>query len=307
MKNGEKAVCWFEKQQNPITVGDLFELHCKWPPSVFLSVPARIEFPPLKKQAKDHTKNPIAQDQAINKAPKSPENPYALALLETASLLPGKGVFKVTGYAPGAYYTGFQIVSDEGAVHVEPLSWSIKSVIPQTSKGTIKPFPPYGPWGEVLPFWHKSLSVLSLLALLVFVVLKIRFFIRRKRKIKQVTDRLKGKDPFRECISKLNLLARNIRQEGGENFVLTLRKIFCLFLENEFCIFAMNEKSEKIFSRLKNSWPVLYQRSGIASLFKEMDRLSSEKTKAQDRGQLLSMAREAAIKIYQHRQTKEGV
>ncbi len=295
MKDGESAVCQFKKQKKPLTVGDVFELHCKWPPFVFLSSPARIEFPP-----------PKGKDQTKGSQVKAPKNPYTLTLLDTVSLLPGKGVFKVTGYSPGVYHTGFKIVSDEGVVNVKPLSWRVESVIPQKSKGTIKPFPPYGPWGEALPFWHKSLSALSLLALLVFTVLKIRFFIRKKRKTKEVKDRLKGKDPFREFISRLNLLARKIQQEEEKNFVLTLRKTFCLFLENEFCIFALNEKSEKIFYRLKTSWPLVYKDSKIAGLFKEMDRLSLEKTKAIDRGQLLNMAREVAIKIYQHRQAKEG-
>ena len=112
------------------------------------------------------------------------QNPssYSLFVLDTISILPGKGVFKVTSYQPGNYNTGFKIISDEGVVEVKPLSWKVDSVVPQEKKETIQPFPPYGPWREVLPFWYKPLSVLTLLSVVVFIVLKVRAGHQEKKK-----------------------------------------------------------------------------------------------------------------------------
>ena len=272
----QKILCRFEKKQEPLTVGDVFELHCEWPLSVILSSPARIEF--------DHQET---------------QGPYSLFVLDTISILPGKGVFKVTSYQPGNYNTGFRIISDEGVVEVKPLSWKVDSVVPQEKKETIQPFPPYGPWREVLPFWYKSLSVLTLLSVVVFIFIKIRTFIRRKKKIREVNERLKNKKPFREFISQLNLLAREISSKDGKEIITQLEKAFRLFLENQFFIFALNEEPEKIVRQLKKYYPFILKECDISGLFTEMQRLSSEQVNSEDSEQLLGMAREQAVKIYQ--------
>ncbi len=291
MKGDEVGVCRFENMRDPSTAGDIFELHCEWPLSVILSSPARIEFYQKKPSAE------LTKEKTDDQSGK----PYALFILDTVSILPGKGVFKVTGYYPGNYNTGFRIVSDEGVVEVEPLAWKIHSVIPEGKKGTIQPFPPYGPWREAMPLWHKSLSVLTLLALVVFAVLKIRLFIRRRRKQREVGERLKNKNSFREFVGQLNLLAREIKEKEGKEIVLKLEKYFRLFLENEFFIFALNEKPQQIVRQLTRYYPVVCKECGIFGLFKEMERLSSEKVNNEACEQLLDMARETAIKIYQQR------
>lgn len=293
MKVAEKSVCRFEKIHEPITVGDVFEMHCEWPLSVILSSPVRIEFDHQERQDNQDGGSLAQGGQKQNQE----KSPYSLFVLDTVSVLPGRGWFKVTSYQPGDYNTGFKLVSDRGMVEVKPVSWKVESVIPQEKKGTIQPYPPYGPWKEPLPFWYWPLSILTLLSLIVFVSLKIYFFVKREKKVKEVENRLKNKKPFREFISQLNLLVREIRSKEGKEVIKKLDTEFRLFLENKFFIFSLNENPEKIVRQLKKYYPIFYKDCNILNFFVEIKKLSSEKIGFEDCEQILDMAREIAISI----------
>lgn len=291
MKKDELGICRFEKIKEVMTVGDIFELHCEWPVTVILSAPVRIEFKSQKKQ------NQQKGDTSILKSAErvQPENSYSLFVLDTISILPGRGIFKVTSYKPGNYKAGFKLVSDQGELEVQPVSWHVESVIPEGKKETIQAYPPYGPWVEPLPFWYWPFSVLTLLGFIVFVSVKIYTFVNRKKKIQEITDRLKNKNPFREFISQLNLLVREINNKEGKEIIKKAEKDFRLFLENEFFIFALDKEPKKIVKQLKKYYPGFSEEQGILNFFTEVSKLSSEKIKREDSEQILGMAREVAI------------
>ena len=288
MKADKTGVCRFEKMKETVTVGDIFELHCEWPLSVILSKPVRIEL------------NQSEESEGVQ----SPKSPYSLFVLDTVRILPGRGVFKVTGYKPGNYNTGLSLVSDKGVVKVPPVSWQVNSVIPEEKKESIKPYPPYGPWPDPLPLWYWSLGLLTILGFIVFLSVKTYFFVSRKKKIKEVKRRLKNKKPFREFISQLNLL---IRETGNKKAAATIKKVdknFRLFLENEFFISALEEKPQKIIRQLKKYYPGLGRARDVFDFFTEVNKLSSEKVKSEDSEQILDMAREAAIACLEKKERK---
>ncbi len=287
-----EILCRFEKKPKPLTVGDIFELHCEWPLSLILSSPVRIEINSQKIDSQRENRN-FPKGVHKNQDP----GPYALFVLDTVSILPGKGVFKVTSYQPGNYNTGFRLVSDEGVAKVKPLLWKVDSILPQNEKETTQPFPPYGPWKEVFPFWYKSLGVLLLLGLIAFIAVKTRAIIRRRKKIREVKDRLKNKKPFREFISQLNLLIRELNKKDGKEIIIRLETVFRIFLENQFFIFAKNEKPKKIIQQIRRYYPFILKECDIEGFFAEIERLSSEKVSSEDSEQLLNIAREQAIKI----------
>ena len=282
MKIDETSICRFENKPENITVGNVFEMHCEWPLSVMLSSPVRIEF-----DQQDKKERGAGAD--------NPPGPYALLVLKTINIYPGKGFFKVTSYQPGYYNTGFKIVSDEGVVEVKPLSWKVDSVIPRKKKETIQPYPPYGPWKEPLPIWYWPISVLTLLSLILFIVFKIRLVVKRKRKIQEVNKRLQNKKPLREFISQLNLLARGINTKERTEIIGKLETAFRFFLENQFFISALNETPKKMARQLKRYYPVIYKECDILNFFSEMKKLSSEKMSLEDFEQLLNMARDMAV------------
>jgi len=133
----EKGSCRFESIPDPLTVGDIFELHCEWPLFISLSAPLRIEFYQDTNEALENSpetkSSPKAKDDESSFS-KPSENPYALYLLDIIKLLPGRGSFKVVSYQPGRYNTGFKIVGSQDVLHTKNLYWKVDSVIPQEKK-----------------------------------------------------------------------------------------------------------------------------------------------------------------------------
>jgi len=300
----EKGSCRFDSIPNPLTVGDIFELHCEWPLSISLSAPLRIEFYQDTNEALENSpetkSSPKAKDDESSFSNPS-ENPYALYLLDIINLLPGRGSFKVVSYQPGRYNTGFKIVGSQDVLHTKNLYWKVDSVIPQEKKETIAPYPAYGPWKEPAPIWYWPIATLSLLSLIAFITIKIYAYIKRKKKIKEVSNRLKNKTAFREFVSQLNLLARGIKDQSRKEFIVKLENYFRLFLENEFYIFTLKKEPRNIIRQMKKYYPHYDKENNILNFFMEMQKLSNKEVSYEDGEQLLNMARDLAIKLYQNK------
>ena len=292
MKEGAVGNCRFEGKKEKLTVGDVFDMYCEWPITTILSSPVRIRFP----------KNKNPEDQF-----KPKQSPYSLVVLDTVKILPGRGTFKVTGYKPGSYESGFTLVSNEGTINMAPLTWTIESVLPKNQK-EVKPYPPFGPWREPLPFWYGLLGISVLTGFIVFSVLKTVFFVQRKKKIQEVKERLKSKKAFYEFISRLNSMTRNIYKEESSQIVQNLDTHFRLFLENEFFIYAVNKSVKKVIRQLKKYQPHIYRENkvNILNFFIEVQKLSSEKVTTKDCEQLLDLARDIAIKIFSMAKVQTG-
>ena len=292
MKEDTIGSCRFEGKAEKITVGDVFDMYCEWPITTILSSPVRIQF----------LKNKNLENHFQTK-----QNPYSLVILDTVSILPGRGTFKVTGYKPGSYDSGFTLISNEGTMDIAPLTWTIGSVLPKNQM-EVKPYPPFGPWIEPLPLWYWPLGISVLFSFIVFAILKIIFFVQRKKKIEEVKERLKNKKAFYEFISRLNSITRNIYKEEGSKIIQNLDTHFRLFLENELFIFAVSKSVKKITQQLKKYHPHIYRESkvNILNFFIEVQKLSSEKVTTKDCEQLLDLARDIAIKIFSVTKVKTG-
>ena len=292
MKEDAIGSCRFEGKAEKLTVGDVFDMYCEWPITTILSSSVRIQFP--------KNKNPENQF-------KTKQNPYSLVILDTVKILPGRGTFKVTGYKPGFYESGFTLISNEGTINIAPVTWTINSVLPKNQR-EVKPYPPFGPWVEPLPFWYWPLGISVLFGFIVFTVLKTIFFVQRKKKIQEVKERLKNKKAFYEFISRLNSITRNIYKEESSQIIQNLDTYFRLFLENEFFIYAVDKSVKKITRQLKKYQPRIYRESkvNILNFFIEVQKLSSEKVTTKDCEQLLDLARDIAIKIFSIAEVKTG-
>ena len=320
-----QALCRFEQIKKEMTVGDVFEMHCEWPPHLaVLSEPIRIEFPNQALSPKDQEqygdlKKKLPTESAPHNQTETKPSPYSLAILQTKAIFPGKATFKVTSYQPGHYHTGFTLISDRGTVKVQALSWQVKSVLKAGQQA--KPYPPYGPWMEPLPFWYWPLGALTLLGILLFLFMQIRVGVKRKKKIKEVQSRLKNKQAYQEFISQLNqltwkiyphkmdnskttptIIADKSKQETTKNtrsIVAEIEQAFRLFLENQFFIYALKETPKTIIQQLKKYYPLIYQnhKSPILNLFAELKRLSVIKSNIEDLEPTINMARKTATQL----------
>ena len=287
----EVARCKFSSLPESFTVGQVLDFYCEWPSSEILSSPVRIEF---------------------NKSPKStsPGNDLergssSLFLLQTIDNSSGKAHFKVTSYRPGNYSSGFKLISDQGVIEVPSFSWKVNSVIPAEKKDTIKPYPPFGPWREAFPIWYWPLLGIILFALLSFIIVRVRTFIKRKKKIREVKKRLKGKEPFREFIAQLNSLTREINKIEGQKIIQKLDGHVRLFLENELYIEALTSSIDKIFKQLKKYHLFFFKNPEVVGFFSEMQKLSHEKPSIEDCEQMLDQARELALFCQEQKNKKE--
>ena len=201
-----RAQCQFPPPPGgALTVGQVVQMHCRWPSDLSLKPPVSIE--PVKGA------------------------PFRLVILKTKSLKPGEGVFEVTGYEPGEYNTPVTLMGGEGGrVVSRPVSWSMDSVL---KPGTVKPYPPYGPWLEEVPYplwWGLGACVVLMLAL---GIRKAIQQYKRKKWLQTLPLRTGGKDPLFILTSQLNQLTRKASVLSMVESMKQLKTCFMDFLENE--------------------------------------------------------------------------
>ena len=306
-KSVKKGFCHLKTNKDTLTVGDVFEMHCRWPGGVSLAPPLRVEFylaeqsntqPHSSTTGKGLRPKGSGKGDSSKEDSTTPPHPYSLVVLKTVELSEGKGVFLATSYKPGNYNTSFSLVSDKGVVDIYPISWQVTSVLPKGLEAQeVKPYPPYGPWLEPLPAWYWPVMVICFLALIFFVTTKTFGFFKRKKKIQEVKNRLKGKKPFLECISQLNSLRRDLETKPVQEILHATDQAFRMFLENKFFIYALKKEPKKIVKQIKNYYPLVYQKNKtpILDFFAEIKKLNTEQTKTQDLEQIIDWARELVL------------
>ena len=276
MKQNKTGTCVFKGIKEQLTVGDIFELHCEWSPAFILS-------PPLFIQTKDH--------------------PYALVILDTISIDPGKGSFKVTSYKPGVYNTSFKILSAKDTILFQNPGWSVDSVIPQQQINTIQPHPPYGPWKQPLPGWYWLSGLLCLAILVSWILHKWYTYFHRKAFVRKIEDRLRGQNSFHGFIRELTKLNRQISNLPVHQIVQNLKIHWHHFLENQLLISVEGKSLKQVMRQIKHYHPLLYKKhlSTIVKFWTELEKslLSSKKLNEMDCEHLLTMGRETSITIYQ--------
>ena len=277
-KDQAKGICHFKKTKKNLTVGDVFEMQCEWPLHLaVLSPPVRLEFFASQGQTTntlDNKENRAPEN--LNLAQQIELSPYSLVILQTKNILPGKAIFKVTSYKPGHYNTKVALISDSGQVLSQPLTWKVESVLPKGTK-QVKPYPPYGPWMEKWPFWYWPAGAFILTLFLVFMAFKIRLFMKRKKRIKEVQKKYRNQAPYQTFISQLNRLSwkahqTNLKKEKllnqdlsnkkvlanqdkktnqTEHIIEEIEKAFRVFLESVFFIYTFEKPPMGIVQQLK--------------------------------------------------------
>ena len=161
-------------------------------------------------------------------------NKYSLKILSIQSLSDHKLTLKVTGYKPGHYSNiQFTITDGEQSYTVEPLSWTVSSVLDQTK--TVKPYPPYGPWKPSLPHWGFWSLGFIFLILIGVIVSQIRKLILKNKIKKRVSLRLKNQTSLEYFITQMTpfMIYKN-KWENVSKGLEELNQILVEFLENQF-------------------------------------------------------------------------
>ncbi len=275
MKKKPTSHCHLEGLKTPLTVGDIFTLHCTW---------AVKPIPPLKWEWDNKT-------------------PYQLVMLKTIVLESDKGVFEITSYQPGMHLLNkFKLHHKKGVLDFAPLEWTVQSVIPKNTKKQIKPYPPYGPWQKAFPFWGMYTLAGIGLGLIIIIVWRLVVFFKRRKWVKQVSLRTTKHHPFRYFISNMMLLERTLNALSAGDFVNKLQHTFLLFLEEVFFVQAGGNTINKTLKHLRQDHPVIYKqyKNDIMYFLKELS--SPADIKASDFEQLLNMGRELGIKLFSAQQ-----
>ena len=141
-----KGHCNFKEVKTPLTVGDTFIMHCRWPGELGLSTPFRWRFKSLKARALPGT--PV-KDRALPDAPvKDQALKYHLVVLKQLRVDKGEGVFRVSSYRVGPLCrsVGTAEVGGTGVEFSLP-EWEVSSVIPAAQKADCKALSSLWPLG----------------------------------------------------------------------------------------------------------------------------------------------------------------
>ena len=236
----DKWKCHFKELPEKITVGDILYLFC------------------------DGTKPlPLKKENLFIRFP-SPEDRYKLHILKTAYLDSDSAELAVTSYRPGDFQESFFVTDGEREFFVEDLTFSVQSVLPQNP---IAPHPPFGPWKISFPPFYIALWGLILFLYLLVSFLTARFFILRKKFLKEVESR--------KVSHPLKVFARTVRRfdEKHKNFMSNLETALKLFLENRFFIPSQQRRPSQIVQSLKKYHPDLYKKYGsrLLGILKEFE------------------------------------
>ena len=221
--------CHLKKTPEVITVGDPLLLACDGEEPVSLE-----------------------KDKLFIRFPQ-PEHKYKLHILEAVYMDSLSAELMVTSYRAGEFRESFFITDGEREFFVEGLEFSVKSLLPPTP---LSPHPPFGPWSAPLPLFYFTLWGFVGVLLLLISVLRIRFFVLRKKFLKKVESRgvARPSKAFTRSVRKYD--------EREEGFVSHLEKNFKLFLENSFFVPVESKTPGQVSRSLKKYCPVIHKKYG---------------------------------------------
>lgn len=275
-----RGECQFSPPHRVFTVGHVLKMHCQWPADFSLTPPVSIK--PLK------------------------EAPFRLVILRTVSLKPGEGVFEVTGYQPGQYQTPLTLWGKDSSLSAS-LQWNIDSVL---KPGTVKPYPPYGPWLVKAPYplwWGLGFLVFLMLA---WGIGKGIQKYRRKKWLHTLAFRTGGKDPLFVLTRELNRLTRRGSDLSPREGMEQLKIHFTDFLENKGADPLRDLSFRKILRQVKKFEGISpLQKKRILEFLSELEKSVSvsEHISPADLNRLLVMGREVAIDLHSPVRGKGGV
>ncbi|HEX4923372.1 MAG TPA: hypothetical protein VFV50_04770 [Bdellovibrionales bacterium] len=191
---------------NQLTVGQVLTMKCAGP---------EIGFDPLKIKLV---------------VPGDPKG-YALKILRVKALQPSGGEFDVTTYAVGEHRDA-QFVLTDGAkeARVEPLSYNVRSVIPQGQPP--EPFGPFGPWQMSWPLWWWLVLIGAIILLGLFIWRRGRKIAKQRKLRLEVEEYCKRHFPFDEFQRELRQMDRKLERGQGNprEMVQAMSQSFRLFL-----------------------------------------------------------------------------
>ena len=287
MKKKFTGSCSFKEMDHSVTVGDVFEMRCTWPVEATLSPPFYWELATISSATKLHF------------VPLS--DAYQLTVLKTIEMKKNYGVFHVTSYQSGHHQVSLRLVSAVDSIHFTAMDWKVESVIPKDKAQTIQPYPPYGPWVTSLPIWYWPLGIVLAVALILFIIVRLRSFFKRKKWIANIHLRRQKYNSFSHFTNELILLERVLDTIQPMVFIQRLKKIFSNFLEEEFLVSVQNNSLKTTMSMFKQYHPDIYKvhHHHLSQFFMELDNMESgTMINKKDYEQLLNMGRELGIKLF---------
>ena len=302
MKKQFTGSCYFKGIDHQVTVGDIFEMHCTWPVTALLSPPFRWELT-IVPSTTDSSPTTI-QPHSV---PLS--DTYHLAILKTVKIEKDQGTFKVTSYQPGHHQAVLRFISATDSINFSTLEWNVASVIPKEKAQTIQPYPPYGPWITPLPIWYWPMGIALVFALIIFIVVRLKTFFKRRTWIANIYLRRQDRNSFSHFTNELILLERVLDKIQPVHFMQKLKKIFSNFLEEEFLVPVENNPLKLTIRMLKRNHPDLYKahHRHLSQFFIELANIESGTlVNKKDYEQLLNMGRELGIKLFLLAREQQG-
>jgi hypothetical protein len=262
-----------------LTVGSLFDLHCKGDiPVEWRETPVTLKF--------------AQQEQA-----------YTLYLLKTLKLEKNEAEFVVTGYKAGKHNPEYvRILQGENGFEFLKPTWNIASVLKPNEQ--TQPYGPMGPWFLMLPSWIWVTVAILFIAFVTILVRFLRRRIQRKRMLEELDKHKTVLTPVNQFYRDSRLFQRRLHQSQSsneyKNLLAGLNREFRLFVLREFKIPTLDWSDRAIVEDLRKHHYHSYRVGGdnLKKTLRELTRLQTQdQFQMEDLEQLHHMCMDAAEKL----------
>lgn len=261
--------------ENPLTVGETFQLTCEGG-SVDL----------------DREKLSLELPQ---------EAKYALRILKTIDVKPtGAEFFATTWVGAAAEFKHLYLTDGAKRVDLGPLKLEAKSVIPEEKAKEAKPFDPYAPVHLNLPayVWLALALVLAVIGL--WVAWMVAGLVKRKRLKSLLTKNAITMSPFHFFHKELRRLTRQGVSDSNV-YIKELNEAFRWYLTRTFFVNALMAKPKTITTEIQKADPTTFKavKRDLTLALTELEKAYAEKQKLSDADihQLTELCRSLADRI----------
>ena len=246
-----KWQCKFKNPPEQITVGQKLLMICEGDKAVKFKNPVYIKLP---------TKN-----QA-----------YSLYVLKTLNKEDYFLALEVTSYRTGDFKSPFTITDGEQNLNIENLSFSVQSVLNNTTQ--VQAQAPFGPFKPPLPLWYLSTMIFTICCLSACVLIFLIRFFKRKKFIQKVLNRKSYLTPSKSFIVSL----RQQKEETSYS-IKNLEKLFKIFLEDLFFIPVIDKTNKQIMKNFKRYQAKVYKKESqnLRQILNEFSSLNNKNTDQQ--------------------------
>jgi hypothetical protein len=237
----------------------------------------------------------------------TPDESYTLQILKVIRQDPNDAQYEVTSYKPGDHAPEYLRVLQGGpggekGFEVAHPKWTVKSVLKPNEQN--QPYGSFGPWRLSLPLWFIILICVVSLAVIGFVVRRVRKYQQRRRMLEELDRHRTAMPPLHQFYRDARLLSRRMHTAKDpvefKQLSEDLNREFRLFVLRQFRIPAFDWSNRSIVKDLRQRHRKVYRASGIPlrKTLRELDHLRSRnEITAKDIEQMYRMSLDTAEKL----------